>query len=133
MLLLFFLSRLLPPRSTPPYTFLPYTTLLRSVRHIGPTGDDNPAAHIMAISPDGNWVAFHLRRAVPETNRYCLGLVVQSLDGGGARFVDTGGVILLAPAGVTTGSEEPTSELQSPMRIVNADFCLKTNNNNQTY
>src|SRR3546814_6350058 len=39
------------------------------LRDIGPTGDDNPAAHIMAISPDGNWVAFQLRRADPETNR----------------------------------------------------------------
>src|SRR3546814_1259271 len=27
------------------------------LRDIGPTGDDNPAAHIMAISPAGNWVA----------------------------------------------------------------------------
>src|SRR3546814_19178609 len=56
----------------------------------------------MAISPDGNWVAFQLRRADPETNRYCLGMVVQSLDGGGARFVDTGGEFMLAPAGVAT-------------------------------
>src|SRR3546814_2019942 len=83
-----------PPRSTRTDTLFPYTTLFRS--------DDNPAAHIMAISPDGNWVAFQLRRADPETNRYCLGMVVQSLDGGGARFVDTGGEFMLAPAGVAT-------------------------------
>src|SRR3546814_5166694 len=56
----------------------------------------------MAISPDGNWVAFQLRRADPETNRYCLGMVVKSLDGGGARLVDTGGEFMLAPAGVAT-------------------------------
>lgn len=72
------------------------------LRDIGPTGDDNPAAHIMAISPDGNWVAFQLRRADPETNRYCLGMVVQSLDGGGARIVDAGGEFMLAPDGVAT-------------------------------
>src|SRR3546814_12883627 len=29
-------------------------------------------------------------------------MVVQSLDGGGARFVDTGGEFMLAPAGVAT-------------------------------
>src|SRR3546814_3402078 len=29
------------------------------LRDIGPTGDDNPAAHIMAISPDGNRTEEH--------------------------------------------------------------------------
>src|SRR3546814_18755630 len=52
------------------------------LRDIGPPGDDNPAAHILAISPDGPWVAFSLRRAQPEPNRHFLGMGVQSPVGG---------------------------------------------------
>lgn len=79
---------------------------LTRLRDIGPTGDDNPSAHIMAISPDGKWVAFQLHQADPETNRYCLGMVVQPLDDGGqARFADTGGDFMLMPDGVATAPQ----------------------------
>ena len=73
------------------------------LRDIGPIGDDNPTAHVMTISPDRNWVAFQLRQADPDTNRFCLAMVVQPLGGrGAARFVDTGGEVILAPDGVPT-------------------------------
>ncbi len=73
------------------------------LRDIGPTGDDNPPSHIMAISPDGKWLAFQLRQADPDANRYCLAMIIQPLDNReSARFVDTGGDFALAPDGVPT-------------------------------
>jgi dienelactone hydrolase len=49
----------------------------------------------LAASPAGNEVALVVRRADPESNRYCVGLVVQPL-GGNARpvLLDTGDVLL---------------------------------------
>ena len=38
------------------------------LRDIGPVGDDNPPAHVLTLSPDGEWAAFQLRQADPETN-----------------------------------------------------------------
>lgn len=73
------------------------------LRDIGPTGDDNPSVHVMALSPDGKSVAFQLRQGDPDTNSYCLAMVLQPLDGKGpARFVDTGGEFELAPDGRPT-------------------------------
>jgi dipeptidyl aminopeptidase/acylaminoacyl peptidase len=71
------------------------------LRDIGQAGDGDPAEHVMAISPDGKWVAFQLRQADSDTNLYCLAMVVQPLGGGeAARFVDTGGEFMLAPDGL---------------------------------
>ncbi|MEG3178261.1 Atxe2 family lasso peptide isopeptidase [Sphingomonas sp. RB3P16] len=76
------------------------------LRDIGPVGDDSPSAHVMAISPDGKWLAFQLRQGDPEDNRYCLAMVVQPLEAGGvARFIDTGGEFLLAPDGASTSPQ----------------------------
>ncbi|WP_454885460.1 Atxe2 family lasso peptide isopeptidase [Sphingomonas oryzagri] len=77
------------------------TDLVR-LRDIGPAGDGDPAEHVMTMSPNGKWVAFQLHQADPETNLYCLAMVIQPLDGGAARFVDTGGDFILAPDGIPT-------------------------------
>ncbi|ESQ84208.1 hypothetical protein AEAC466_10715 [Asticcacaulis sp. AC466] len=64
--------------------------LLR-LRDIGPK---HPSARdpILSLSPDGTRVAFQLRRADPETDAYCLGMVVMPLTPGGKpTVVDIGG------------------------------------------
>ncbi|CAL4869356.1 hypothetical protein MMA231_03648 (plasmid) [Asticcacaulis sp. MM231] len=64
--------------------------LLR-LRDIGPK---HPSASdpILSLSPDGTRVAFQLRRADPEMDAYCLGMVVMPLTPGGRpTIVDTGG------------------------------------------
>jgi dipeptidyl aminopeptidase/acylaminoacyl peptidase len=45
----------------------------------------------LAVSPDGNEVAFVLTRADPAANRHCRGLVVVPIGGGPARMIDAGG------------------------------------------
>lgn len=47
------------------------------------------------VSPDGKWIAFVVRRANPDANRYCQRLLVAPLSGGGgARELDRGGELV---------------------------------------
>src|SRR3546814_1757918 len=99
-----------PPRSTRTYTLFPYTTLFRS----------NP--YVESFSDDQGLVGIDFGvYGVPET-----------------FVIDQAGVIRYKYAGPLTPellrdtllplvrrSEEHTSELQSPMRIPYAVFCLK--------
>ncbi|WP_278983857.1 Atxe2 family lasso peptide isopeptidase [Sphingobium yanoikuyae] len=88
---------------------------LVGLRDIGPVGEDNPASHVMSISPDRRWVAFQLRQADPDANDYCIGMAVLALDGSQeARFVDVGGDLILAPDGVET---EPATAIGIPATI----------------
>ncbi|MGF7151541.1 dipeptidyl aminopeptidase/acylaminoacyl peptidase [Sphingomonas zeicaulis] len=65
------------------------------LRDVGPLGDDQPAHHALALSPDGRHVAFQLRQADPSTNGYCLALVVLATAGDRPPvFADRGGELI---------------------------------------
>ena len=54
--------------------------------------DPRGASAEFAVSPDGSRVAVSLRSADPDTNRYCLRLVVVAMDGSGLQIqIDQGG------------------------------------------
>lgn len=62
------------------------------LRDIGSLGDAVPAQHIFAISPDQRSVVFQVRQADPDSNSFCLGMVVVRFDKAAAPiFVDRGG------------------------------------------
>ncbi|WP_367348494.1 Atxe2 family lasso peptide isopeptidase [Sphingobium yanoikuyae] len=66
------------------------------LRDIGrPEGSAFSAPTPLGASPDGQEVAFILRRADPGSNSYCLGLVVVSRDGA-VRLLDQGGELATA-------------------------------------
>lgn len=66
------------------------------LRDIGrPEGSAFSAPTPLGASPDGQEVAFILRRADPESNSYCLGLVVVSREGM-VRLLDQGGELATA-------------------------------------
>src|SRR3546814_6977568 len=100
-----------PPRTTPPDTPLPYTTLCRSLE-----GEDRaPVLHRaeeLRLAGGGNVVELGKRVGDAEV----VGVVFEQRPGGIEREAR-----LLAAA----RSEEHTSELQSLMRISYAVFCLK--------
>jgi dipeptidyl aminopeptidase/acylaminoacyl peptidase len=55
-----------------------------------------PEMPMFSLSPNGESIAFQVRRADPEHNRYCLGIFVASLRSAGhAREIDRGGDLLL--------------------------------------
>src|SRR3546814_1533383 len=87
-----------PPRSTRTDTLFPYTTLFRSTRARGHSGDGRHRAGISGPPDPGNR---------------------QAADGGAGPQPGLSG------AGRGDRSEEHTSELQSLMRISYAVFCLK--------
>src|SRR3546814_987894 len=99
--------RRLPPRSTPPDTLFPYTTLFRSLL----------ALAIVAVLGPGLLNALY---AIAIVNIPFFARNVRGITLGLSRreFVD---------AARLSGkrSEEHTSELQSLMRISSAVFCLK--------
>src|SRR3546814_8498434 len=105
-----------PPKSTPPYTLLPYTTLFRSGT-IALTGDQEVAAALarsmtaeLTLSP---WSLL--------TDIDTVGVASQLADLDPARLHHH------------ERSEEHTSELQSLMRISYAVFCLKKKNHTQKH
>ncbi|MBA4090124.1 MAG: peptidase [Sphingobium sp.] len=66
------------------------------LRDIGVADYDQPASGI-SVSPDGQWVAFQLKRAAPSINSYCLEIIVVPTSGrGSVRTIDQGGDILLS-------------------------------------
>jgi dipeptidyl aminopeptidase/acylaminoacyl peptidase len=67
------------------------------LRDIDPSEPGAIQAHLFTRSPDGTRAAFQLRRADPERNSYCLGMVVLPLQPGGQPIlVDRGGEFLRA-------------------------------------
>src|SRR3546814_10371699 len=117
-----------PPRSTRTDTLFPYTTLFRSPAP-GTSGTRTPfrSSHVVSKQPgykpdkaDGGSIS--CRRFLEREGR----------EGGNAAIVyrdrlrgNRSGVPEI-PCG---RSEEPTSELQTLMRIAYAVFCLKQKNN----
>ena len=66
------------------------------LRDIGPVEPQSYAAPFFTLSPDGRFAAFQLRQADPQTNSYCLAMVILDLSGRSApRIVDQGGEPLL--------------------------------------
>jgi dipeptidyl aminopeptidase/acylaminoacyl peptidase len=65
--------------------------LLR-LRDVGSSSTSDLTAPILAVSPNGRRVAFQVRRALPDSNTYCLGMVVADIDGKRkAILIDRGG------------------------------------------
>src|SRR3546814_5803230 len=101
----------LPPRSTRTDTLLPYTTLFRSLDL------DDLAAEIAKKLRTMRPGEYAREIEHPETIERTLHILLSSSCNGGRSF----------------RSEEPTSELQSLMRIAYAVFCLKNKNNSTQY
>ena len=67
-----------------------------------------------SVSPDGHWAALVLRQADPDTDSYCLGVVLVALDGRAPpRLLDIGGDFMPSVndiwglAALPNGSAEP--------------------------
>jgi len=65
---------------------------LVGLRDFGPMDDGYPTDRFLGLSPDGTRIALELRRAMPSSNDYCLGIVIVDLkQAGSARLIATGG------------------------------------------
>lgn len=65
------------------------------LRDVGPANNELSGYPLFTLSPDGNRIAFQIRRADPGTNSYCLAMVVMQLGSGAEPlFVDRGGSFL---------------------------------------
>lgn len=104
-------SDLLPPptaATSAPKRSLTPDDLVR-VRDIGPVESPGMEAHFFTRSPDGDRVAFQLRRADPARNDYCLGMVVLPLrPGAHALLVDQGGEFLRVHFDMNDAADTPT-------------------------
>ncbi|BEV10598.1 Atxe2 family lasso peptide isopeptidase [Asticcacaulis sp. DW145] len=81
---------------------------LLSLEEMGPLGGNDLRSPFLALSPDGRYVAVHLRRADPLQNRYELTLRVIDLVTGDARVVDRGGELIRQRGSGVHTSEVPT-------------------------
>lgn len=84
------------PHGTAPTTMRALTPddLVR-LRDVGPANNELPDRHLFSLSPDGRTMAFQIRRAQPETNSYCLGMIVLGLSPNARPIiVDRGGELL---------------------------------------
>ncbi len=86
------------------------------IRDIGVHDLAFPGAQTVALSPDGERAAFQIRQAVPETNSYCLAMVVLDVRPGATpRIVDQGGDLIRmtfdfrGKAGFPSGTPLPIS------------------------
>ena len=68
---------------------------LVELRDIGPTSFADPRAALLGVSPDGNSIAFQVRRADLASNAYCFGMYVVDVAGARAPVeVDRGGAFI---------------------------------------
>src|SRR3546814_8302834 len=102
-----------PPRSTRTDTLFPYTTLFRSSQ-AAPIPKLSGLREEAAVTSVAQSTAHHPIRELSSK----MGAVVLDRRPGVEETISCG------------RSEEPTSELQSLMRISYAVFCLKKQNNN---
>ncbi len=88
---------ILPPANTVQGPKRPLTARdLITIRDIGPNWNNDVAAPILTVSPDGSKVAFQLSRADPSSNTYCLAMVAMDLRSSGKPTVmNLGGKIIL--------------------------------------
>lgn len=83
---------IVPPSTLPhgPRRPLMAADLVR-LRDVGPLDPDQQDARLLTLSPDGRRVAFQLRRADPDSNSYCVAIVVMDLiPGAEPRAIDLG-------------------------------------------
>lgn len=92
---------------------------LLSLEEMGPLGANDPRSPFLALSPDGRYVAVHLRRADPLQNRYELTMRVIDLATGEARVVDRGGELIRQRGSGVHTSEVPTGypEVITPQMV----------------
>lgn len=107
--------------------------LLR-LRDFGPTYVGSTGATLFRVSPQGDRVALQLRRADPDRNAYCFGIVVFPLSGKRPPIlVDRGGDYLPQPGGGQGFADTPTGVLQTDPPKWSADgrwlaYLRKDNN-----
>lgn len=100
--------RLQPPPSVQKRTVTANDLVrLRDVGWPASVAPEGPPA--IAVSPDGRFVAFQVRRADPESNSYCLGMIVApTVVGGTLVLVDHGGELIRATLNRTGITAFPT-------------------------
>lgn len=93
---------------------------LVELRDFGRSDNGLSGAAPFSLSPDGTELAVALRRADPDSDSYCIGIVVVPLEAGRpARLVDVGGEFILARNDVRgipdlpIGTEQPVTPLWS--------------------
>src|SRR3546814_2249410 len=110
-----------PPRSTRTDTLFPYTTLFRSLDHVGCAGDQNEK-----VGNAAHWLV-RIAHPVIDVNRSSCGNQPDEQPHADQDLEPEGDQAHAGPR-----SEEHTSELQSLMRISYAVFCLNNKNQNNT-
>ena len=106
-----------PPAAAPPALT---ARSLVELRDFG-RGDSGLAGEApFSVSPDGKRAVMAMRRADPDTDSYCIGIVLVSLDGTAPRLLDVGGEFIVmthdvrdAPD-IVNGSPDPGTPLWSP-------------------
>lgn len=63
---------------------------LATIEDIGPPNNELPGRALFTLSPSGSKIALQVRRGDPSTNRFCLAMIVVSLDGQPPITVDRG-------------------------------------------
>jgi len=87
-------ERLMSPGSSPVRDVTPRD--LVELRDFGRSDNGLSGPAPFSLSPDGTELAIALRRADPDADDYCIGIVVVPLDGRPPRLVDVGGEFILA-------------------------------------
>ncbi len=112
-------ERLMSPGRSPVRDVMPRD--LVELRDFGRSDNGLSGAAPFSLSPDGTELAVALRRADPDSDSYCIGIVVVPLEPGmPARLVDVGGEFILARSDVRgipdlpIGTEQPVTPLWSP-------------------
>ncbi len=72
---------------------------LAGLRDIGPQYPAGSDRNLFSISPDGQWLAFEIHRANPDTNDYCVALAalpIARVDDRTPQLLDLGGELIPA-------------------------------------
>lgn len=72
---------------------------LAGLRDIGPQYPAGSDRNLFSVSPDGQWLAFEIHRANPETNDYCVALAalpIARVDNRTPQLLDLGGELIPA-------------------------------------
>ncbi len=105
---------LTPPQAVPQGSERTITARdLATLRDLGPTAGMFLGQSPVGISPDGRHIAFQLRQADPDRNRFCLGMYVLDLAAGARPIVvDSGGELVRFHFTRGTLADYPSGEAQ---------------------